>query len=239
MGALGALYAALAAATGLLVVFTGATGLARISALLMLATVAIYFGRVAVGDLMHLTIARHAHSLGAQVRAALASLGDEFRVTLIPSDELDREDHMVAGPTGIFVIVAAEGERGAGASHRRLFSDSRAWWRDMIEDCHIEALRVGERLRRGMGRPVTVHPVLCLGSGLVTVGRVVRGVRVVHMQELARALVSLPSTKDLDARQIARASAALATVAPVIQLRPRAPVDHASTGTAAPHLTSV
>lgn len=239
MGTLGTLYAALATTAGLVVVFTGATGFARVGALVMLATLAIHFGRTAVGDCMHLAITRHARSLGAQVRDALASLGSGFRVTQINGDDLEREDHVVAGPTGVFVIVAAEGDRRAGASHRRLFSDSRAWWRDMIEDCHIEALRVGERLRRDLGRTVVVHPVLCLGSGLVTVGRVVRGVRVVHMQELARVLASLPPTAELDPRQIERASAALATEAQVIPLRPRPQVEHAPTGSAAPHLTSV
>ena len=239
VGAVGSLYAALAAIAGLVVLFTGATGLGRTVAFVMLATVALYFGRAAVGDLVHLAIARKVRSLGSDVRDALSALGSDFRVTQITNDELEREDHVVAGPTGVFVIVAAEGDRRAGASHRRLFSDSRAWWRDMIEDCHIEALRVGERLRRSLSRPVTVHPVLCLGSGLVTVGRVVRGVRVVHMQELARVLASLPPIKDLDPRQVERASAALGALAQVIPLRPRTRGEDAPSETAAPGLTSV
>ena len=239
LGTLGVAYAALATFVGLVAVLTGTSGLGRAGAVFLLATLVVHFGRVTIVDVRRVLLARRATSLGADVRDALAPLGAGFQVTRVACDEFEREDHVVVGPTGIFVIVAADSDRYAEASERGLFPDSRAWWRDMIDDCHIEALRAGERLRRSVRRPVTVHPVLCLRSGLVTVGRMVRGVRIVHLQDLARLISDLPVTVELDPRQIEIASAALSAVAQVIPLQPRERVDQASTDGAAPHLTSV
>ena len=54
------------------------------------------------------------------------------------------------------------------AADQRLFVNARLPWRNLIEDCRVEALRVSGRVQRALGRPVPVHAVLCFTRALST-----------------------------------------------------------------------
>jgi hypothetical protein len=216
-----AFYAALAAFVGLAALVLEHSLAMRGLAGIMLAALALGSGRMVVLAVLRMLVVRRERSLGASVDDALATLDDRFRVTRARQEGVERQDHVVVGPNGVFVIVAAYGEGRAARAHRRLLPDRRARWRDLIDDCHIEALRAGERLRRGCSRALPVHPIVCVGSGLVSVGREVRGVRIVPLGDLVRTIDAVPLAAPLDARAVAAAAAALTTVAEIIPLRPR------------------
>jgi hypothetical protein len=131
-----------------------------------------------------------------------------------------REDHIAIGPNGVFVVIACDDSGRVTASDHRLYVNARQPWRNFVEDARVEALRVSERVRRVVGRPLPVHAVLCFTRALVAVGQEIRGVKIVQVPRLARLIASAPAKPPLSDADIDAATAALTITARVGVIRP-------------------
>ena len=137
---------------------------------------------------------------GADVGRALLSLPDAYRVLSRLPLTLRREDRVVIGSNGIFVVVTDDTRRRRDGS----------FWRAMIDDCHIEALRVRARVRRALRRPLPVHAVLCVAEDPGGEIQQTQGVRVVDTSRLATMIVNTFTTAPLRAADVEAAATALA-----------------------------
>jgi hypothetical protein len=216
----GASYAAATILTALAALVTRDDGLLRAVAITLLVPAGVYFGCLSVARLAALVSRGGDQGLDAAVRCELAGLGRDYRVTRSPCPGADRQDQVTIGPNGVFVVVAADDVRRARVVGARLLPLGRPAWRDLVEDSRIEALRVEERLRRALGRRLSVHSLVCVRRGLVSVGREVRGVRIVTLPSLCRAVADTPAATPLDDVEIQAAVAALEAAARVVPLRP-------------------
>jgi hypothetical protein len=131
--------------------------------------------------------------LGANVKRALAALGPRYRIVTRGTPSADRDSHVAIGPNGIFLILSSDDSGRVTASEHRLFVNARLPWRNLVEDCRVEALRVADRVQRAVGRPLPVHGVLCFTRALVAVGQEIRGVKIVQVPRLARLIESVAS----------------------------------------------
>lgn len=167
--------------------------------------------------------------LGANVKRTLAILGPSYRVVTRGSPFPERDSHVAIGPNGIFLILSSDDGGRVTASDQRLFVNARLPWRNLVEDCRVEALRVADRLQGVLARPVPVHAVLCFTRALVAVGQEIRGVKIVQVPRLARLIESVAITTTLSETDIEAARAALvasvttASARPVFRLTPRRP----------------
>ena len=163
---------------------------------------------------------RRASQLGANVKRTLATLGPSYRVVTRGSPALARDSHVAIGPNGIFLILSSDDGGRVTASDQRLFVNARLPWHNLVEDCRVEALRVADRLRRALARPVPIHAVLCFTRALVAVGQEIRGVKIVQVPRLARLIESVAIPATLSDSDIEAVRAALVTNATVTPLRP-------------------
>ncbi|MCC6848092.1 MAG: hypothetical protein IT294_06280 [Deltaproteobacteria bacterium] len=168
-----------------------------------------------------------AYELGVNVKRALATLRPAYRVVTREPTLTERDRHVAIGPNGVFLIVSSNDGGRITASDQRLFVNARLPWRNLVEDCRVEALRVADRARGALGRPVPVHAVLCFTRALVAVGQEIRGVKIVQVPRLARLIESVAAPAPLGERDIetVRASLVAATSAApahkVLRLTPR------------------
>jgi hypothetical protein len=136
---------------------------------------------------------------GADVGRALASLRDRYRVlSRLPLSQR-RDDRVVVGTNGIFVIV----NDGRRRSH------DPSVWRAAIDDCQVEALRVRARARRALRRPLPVHAVLCVPDGSADELRQLHGVRVVDTARVATLITNTFTTAPLAPSDVDAVVAAL------------------------------
>ncbi len=147
--------------------------------------------------------------LGANVKRALATLGPAYRVVAHGASLADRDRHVAIGPNGVFLIVSTDDGGRVTASDQRLFVNARLPWRNLVEDCRVEALRVSDRAQRTLGRPLPVHAVLCFTRALVAVGQEIRGVRIVQVPRLARLVESVAIPAPLSPADVEAVRAAL------------------------------
>ncbi len=150
-----------------------------------------------------------AHELGANVKRALAMLRPSYRVVTRGPSLSERDRHVAIGPNGVFLILSSDDGGRVTASDQRLFVNARLPWRNVVEDCRVEALRVSDRVQRALGRPVPVHAVLCFTRALVAVGQEIRGVKIVQVPRLARVIESVATPTPLSERDIESVRAAL------------------------------
>lgn len=168
-----------------------------------------------------------AYELGANVKRALATLRPSYRVVARGPSLTERDRHVVIGPNGVFLVLSSDDGGRVTASDQRLFVNARLPWRNLVEDCRVEALRVSDRVQRALGRPVPVHAVLCFTRALVAVGQEIRGVKVVQVPRLARLIESVAATPPLNQQDVETVRAALVastTVTPerkIFRLTPR------------------
>jgi len=222
-------YTALATAVAIAVLTVRSSGVARHLAVAMLAPLALRAFWVAAATVATTMRAWRESKLGASVSQALAALGSAYRTTSRVAAGPGREEHVAVGPNGVFVILACDDGGQVTASDQRLFGiDARKPWRNLVEDCRVEALRVAERVRRRLGRPVPVHGILCFARALVAVGQEVRGVKIVQVPRLAPLVASAPTGDPLSDTEVEAALAAVAApepehtiVRPVFQLTRR------------------
>jgi hypothetical protein len=173
-----------------------------------------------------------AHELGANVKRALATLGPTYRVVTRGAVLAEKDRHVAIGPNGVFLIVSSDDAGRITASDQRLFVNARLPWRNLVEDCRVEALRVSDRVQRALGRPIPVHAVLCFTRALVAVGQEIRGVKIVQVPRLARLVESVAASSPLAEVDIEMVRAALVTQATatpkrqVFRLTPRRPAAH-------------
>ena len=173
-----------------------------------------------------------AHELGANVKRALAILPSSYRVVARGASLAERDRHVAIGPNGVFLVLSSDDGGRVTASDQRLFVNARLPWRNLVEDCRVEALRVSDRVQRALGRPVPVHGILCFTRALVAVGQEIRGVKIVQVPRLARLIESVASPtalSDADVEAVRRSLVAHPSPAPtrkVFRLTPRRPVAH-------------
>lgn len=215
----GAVYLALAAVSGL-VALSIDPGWVPLATVLLL-PVALAGGLDAVRTAAKLWRDWRSTQLGANVRRALASLGSSYRVVTRGSPLPSRDSHVAIGPNGVFLVLSSDDGGRVTASDQRLFVNARLPWRNVVEDCRVEALRVADRAQRALGRPVPVHAVLCFTRALVAVGQEIRGVKIVQVPRLARLIASVAAPTSLTANDVETVRKALvANVSTVAPLRP-------------------
>lgn len=215
----GTWFAAIAAATGIAAILAKESEAVDRAAIFLLCPLVMYFVASGIATTLEVVRSWRERTLAVRVRRAMADLGEDYHVVSSTSSPL-REDHIAIGPNGVFVVVACDDGGRVTASAHRLFVNARRPWRALIEDCRIEALRVGERVRRSIGRPVPVHAVLCFTRALVAVGQEVRGVKIVQLARLPRVIASTASPSVLSLSDRAAAEAAVTVVEPIKAVRP-------------------
>ena len=174
------------------------TPLARTLAAL-LAPVSIAFALMAAHAGLVAVHAMVQRRRGADVARALAKLRDRYRVLSRLPLSHRRDDRVVVGANGIFVIVSDGRRRARDADV----------WRSAVDDCQIEALRVRARVRRALRRPLPVHAVLCVPDGAADDVRQMQGVRVVDTARIATLIVNTFTTAPLGPADVDAAVAAL------------------------------
>jgi hypothetical protein len=189
-------------------------------ATLLLMPVALLAGIYAFRTTNDLVQEWRTQQLGANVKRALATLGPAYRIVTRGAASPDRDSHVAIGPNGIFLVLSSDDGGRVTASDQRLFVNARLPWRNVVEDCRVEALRVADRVQRALGRPLPVHAVLCFTRALVAVGQEIRGVKIVQVPRLARAIASVAAAATLSDADIEAARAALVTSATASPLRP-------------------
>ncbi len=225
MQCVGALYLTLATGTGLVALAIQGNWIPVATILLL--PVFVCGGIFAAGASTDLWRERRTHQLGANVKRTLAMLGPSYRVVTRGSAAPDRDSHVAIGPNGVFLILSSNDGGRVTASDQRLFVNARLPWRNLVEDCRVEALRVADRVQRTLGRPVPVHAVLCFTRALVAVGQEIRGVKIVQVPRLARLIESVAAPTPLADTDVEAARAALVQSAaetssrPVFRLTPR------------------
>lgn len=152
-----------------------------------------------------------AYELGVNVKRALASLRPSYRVVARGPSLTERDRHVAIGPNGVFLVLSSDDGGRVTASDQRLFVNARLPWRNLVEDCRVEALRVSDRVQRALGRPVPVHAVLCFTRALVAVGQEIRGVKIVQVPRLARLIESVSVPAPLTEQDVETVRAALVT----------------------------
>jgi hypothetical protein len=215
----GALYLALASGMAIVALFSVTGGwvpTATLSLIPVFVIAAVDAVRTAIG----LWQEWRAAQLGANVKRTLATLGPAYRVVTRGSSLPERDSHVAIGPNGVFLIVSSDDGGRVTASDQRLFVNARLPWRNLVEDCRVEALRVADRLQRALSRPVPVHAVLCFTRALVAVGQEIRGVKIVQVPRLARLIESVAVPAALSAADVEAARVALLTNATVASPRP-------------------
>jgi len=169
------------------------------------------------------------HELGANVKRALATLGPSYRVVTRPASLAERDRHVAIGPNGVFLVLSSDDGGRVTASDQRLFVNARLPWRNLVEDCRVEALRISDRAQRALGHPVPVHAVLCFTRALVAVGQEIRGVKIVQVPRLARLIESVAIPSRLSEEDVETVRASLVAQAPatpvrqILRLTPRRP----------------
>jgi hypothetical protein len=167
------------------------------------------------------------HELGANVKRALATLGPGYRVVTRPASLAERDRHVAIGPNGVFLVLSSDDGGRVTASDQRLFVNARLPWRNLVEDCRVEALRISDRAQRALGHPVPVHAVLCFTRALVAVGQEIRGVKIVQVPRLARLIESVAIPARMSDEDIETVRAALVAQEPaaaarqILRLTPR------------------
>jgi hypothetical protein len=206
---IGELYVMLVPAAALVVLLTTATGQRGLVAAVLLAPIAFCYAPLAMRSGAATLVLWRRRRARADIGRELLQIGRDYRILSRCSVTSGREDHIAIGPNGIFVILACDDSGRVTASQQRVFVNARLPWRDLIDDCRIDALRVRERVRRELGRSLPVHSVLCFAHALVAVGQEIQGVKVVQAPRLARLITSTMTTAPLSERDIALAAAAL------------------------------
>jgi hypothetical protein len=205
----GELYVMMVPAAAIVVLLTTQTGQRGTVLAVLLAPIAFCYAPIAIRSGSLSVAAWRKRRTRANVGRELGEVGGEYRILSRCSVTPGREDHIAIGPNGIFVIMACDDGGRVTASSRRLFVNARLPWRDLIDDCRIDTLRVRERVRRAVGRSLPVHSVLCFARALVAVGQEIQGVKVVQAPRLARLIVSTAAPMRLSEREIERAASAL------------------------------
>ncbi len=211
-------YAAVAAAVALFALGVDASWGPLATVLLL--PVAVLGGLEAVRTGNQLWQEWRASQLGANVRRMLATLGPGYRVVTRDSQLPERDSHVAIGPNGVFLVLSSDDGGRVTGSDQRLFVNARVPWRNMVEDCRVEALRVSDRVQRALGRPLPVHAVLCFTRALVAVGQEVRGVKIVQVPRLARLITSVAAATTLSDVEVEAVRAALVSTPTVSPLRP-------------------
>jgi hypothetical protein len=206
---LGGFYVTGAPVFAIVVLLTAHAGKLGIAGALVLMPIAFCYAPIAVHAFGEGVVLWRKKRARANVGRELLDLGREYRVLSRCSVTPGREDHIAIGPNGIFVIMACEDGGRVTASQRRVFVDARLPWRDLVDDCRIDTLRVRERMRGVIDRPLPVHSVLCFARALVAVGQEIQGVKVVQATRLARLIASTAVVTPLTERDIERVAVAL------------------------------
>lgn len=206
MRAVGEIYVMSMPAAAVVVLLTTPSGQRGMLVAILLTPIAFCYASIAIRSIAGAAVLWRRQRARANVGRELLELGRDYRILSRCSVTPGREDHIAIGPNGVFVIIACDDAGRVTGSRRRLFVNARLPWRDLIDDSRIDTLRVRERLRRALGRPLPVHSVLCFARALVAVGQEIQGVKVVQAARLARLIASTATTAPLTDHEIERAA---------------------------------
>lgn len=136
---------------------------------------------------------RHADT-GAEaetvVAEALQALPDRYHVF----HDLDFSgfniDHVVLGPTGLFLVETKSQGGTISERNEELVRNGRRFFKDFVKQCWRQMFALKEYLRDKGQINLPVTPVLCFANGLVETRGPVRGVAVVNVSSLVSYILS-------------------------------------------------
>jgi hypothetical protein len=98
-------------------------------------------------------------------------------------------DHVVIGPTGVFIVETKSHGRKVSARGEALLLNGRAFEKPILKQARSEALTLRDRLPRINGKRCSVHPILCFPNAFIEVRGLVKGVTVAGRHFLTRAII--------------------------------------------------
>jgi hypothetical protein len=110
-------------------------------------------------------------------------------------------DHVVVGPTGVFVIDTKSHAGTVSACEDELFLNGRPFEKPVVKQVWAEAYTVRDLLKAG-GSTVPVQPLLCFFNAFVTVRAPVQGVIITSRHFVERALTRSPSGRLLSETEV-------------------------------------
>ncbi|WP_273000884.1 nuclease-related domain-containing protein [Hydrogenibacillus schlegelii] len=129
-----------------------------------------------------------------RVETILSTLPDTYDVFHDLPCPVGNIDHIVVGPTGIFVIET-KSHRGeiTVSSDGSLLRDGRPLEKNVVSQVWRQTMWLKEILESRLGHSVFIHPFLVFVNGFVQVYRPVQGVTVLPGKWLAETITKKPS----------------------------------------------
>lgn len=97
-------------------------------------------------------------------------------------------DHVVIGPTGVFIVETKSHRRKVSAKGEALLLNGRPFEKPILNQAWSEAFALRDRLPQINGKPCFVQPLLCFPNAFIEVQGPVKGVIVVGRQFLLRVM---------------------------------------------------
>ena len=97
-------------------------------------------------------------------------------------------DHVVIGPTGVFIVETKSHRRKVSAKGEALLLNGRAFEKPILNQAWSEAFTLRDRLPQINRKPCSVQPILCFPNAFIEVQGPVKGVIVVSRQFLLRVM---------------------------------------------------
>ncbi len=140
----------------------------------------------------------------------LAQLGDEYHIVHDVVVGRGNIDHVVVGPTGIFVIETKSHRGKLTEQDGQLRLNGRPLEKDFLSQGYAEAMALKEYLHKVSGREFYVVPYVVFTAAFVSVRGTPRGVGVIPSKWLVQRIQG--GKGRLDSDEAARVARALATV---------------------------
>jgi hypothetical protein len=97
-------------------------------------------------------------------------------------------DHVVIGPTGVFIVETKSHRRKVSAKGEALLLNGRPFEKPVLNQAWSETFTLRDRLPQIAGKPCSVQPILCFPNAFIEVQGRVKGVIVVSRQFLLRVM---------------------------------------------------
>jgi hypothetical protein len=97
-------------------------------------------------------------------------------------------DHVVIGPTGVFIVETKSHRRKVSAKGEALLLNGRPFEKPILNQAWSEAFTLRDRLPQIAGKPCSVQPILCFPNASIEVQGPVKGVIVVSRHFLSRVI---------------------------------------------------
>jgi hypothetical protein len=97
-------------------------------------------------------------------------------------------DHVVIGPTGVFIVETKSHRHKVSAKGEALLLNGRPFEKPILNQAWSEAFTLRDRLPQINGKPCSVQPILCFPNAFIEVQGPVKGVIVVPRHFLSRVI---------------------------------------------------